>query len=422
MAVKKSAFQRYIDIPLFYKLGSALIIGAIVGLIVGPPMAKIGWLGTLFINLLKMVVMPVVFFSLVVGVSRIPLKKLGKVGVETVIVYMLTSVIAIFIGLAIGNWINPGVGMEIGKAEMTVPSPPSPSQQVLNIIPTNPLASMAAGKVLPTIFFAIIFAIALIKLRDSKEETFKKAGDIIFSFCEGGAQIMYKIVRGVLEYGVIGVFALLATVFGLHGISVIAAFGKVTAAVYGAAGLHILIVYLIAITFLGLRKNPIRMLKGLRIPIVTAFSTRCGYATMPTVLEACENNLKIDRGVFGFTIPLGTTINMDGVGLYMGICSIFAANLVGVHLAFSQQMSIVLVGVLASIGAAAVPSAGLIMLTMVLTQAGLPIAAVAILAGIDPILDRARTVVNEMGDPVVTSLVAKWNHAIDLKSGVWAKR
>lgn len=242
---------------------------------------------------------------------------------------------------------------------------------------------------------------------------------MVFDLVETGAEVMFKIVWGVMEYGVVGVFALMASVFGESGLDVILPFTKLITGLLIAVVVHIIITYLIIIVGGYLRKSPWSFLKGAKNTMLTALSIRSSSGTLPVTMSDAENNLKIDEAIYSFTLPLGATINMDGTAMYQGLAAIFAANLIGQSLTIGQQATVVLTATLASIGTAGVPGSGLIMLTMVLTQLGLPLEVVGFVAGIDPILDRLRTMNNVTGDLAVTSLVAKLNDGIDLESGIW---
>lgn len=416
---QKSLFRQYLEFPVIYKILIALILGAIVGAIVGDKITVIKPLGDLFIRLLKMIVMPIVLASLVVGAASISPAKLGKVGVKIIIYYLITSAFAVLFGLLMANVFKPGLGLELaGTGEITPKTPPPPTEVLLNIVPKNPFAAIVNGEVLPTIFFAIILGIAISYLMNSKNERLRKSGTTLFEFFDGLAEAMYKIVRGVLEYAPYGVFALIAVVVGTQGPGVLGPLGKVVVAVYLGLFLQILIVYGSVLYFF--RFNLITFLKKAKDAMVTAFVTRSSSGTLPVTMRVAEEEMGVDKGVYAFTLPLGATINMDGTALYQGVCAMFIAFAVGQSLPLSQQLMIVLTAVLASIGTAGVPGAGLIMLAMVLEAIGLPLepgTAVAIaygmIAGIDAILDMGRTMVNVTGDLVGTTIVAKTEGALD---------
>jgi len=416
----KSLWRRYIEFPVIYKILIALILGAIVGAIVGKPIAVIKPIGDLFIRLLKMIVMPIVLASLVVGAASIHPARLGRVGVKIMIYYIITSAFAVCFGLLMANLFKPGLGLALQGPEKTIQAaPPSAIDVLLNIVPKNPFAALVQGQVLPTIFFAIILGIAISYLMHSENERLRKSGTTLFEFFDGFAEAMYKIVRGVLEYAPYGVFALIAVVVGEQGPGVLGPLGKVVAAVYIGLALQIFIVYGLVLKIFGF--NIIKFIAKIKEAMVTAFVTRSSSGTLPVTMRVAEEQVGVDRGIYSFTLPLGATINMDGTALYQGVCAMFIAFAIGQPLSITQQLMVVLTAVLASIGTAGVPSAGLIMLAMVLESVGLPIepgTAVAVaygmIAGIDAILDMGRTMVNVTGDLVGTTIVAKTEKALDM--------
>jgi Na+/H+-dicarboxylate symporter len=422
---KSNFMDWYFKSNLLWRILIGLILGAIVGLIAGPGIAWINPLGDLFVRLLKMIVMPVVFFTLVVGAASISPARLGRVGVKIIVFYLLTSAFAVAIGLISANIFKPGMGLSLGAGVAAGKELVQPSliNTLLNIIPKNPFGALAGGAVLPTIFFAIMFGIGLSYLKISKDERIRRAGELVFNFFDGAAEVMYLVVRWVLQYAPIGVFALIAVVFGKQGAKAFGPLGIVTLAVYLAFIVHLLLVYggLLAIFKLGL----IPFLKGAKEAIITAFVTRSSSGTLPVTMRCAEENLGVSRNIFSFTLPLGATINMDGTAIYQGVCALFIGFAIGMPLSFGQQMTVIVTAVLASIGAAGVPGAGAIMLLMVLNSVGLPVeagtpvaAAYAMILGIDALLDMGRTALNVTGDMTGTAIIAKTENALDQKK--WA--
>jgi len=400
----------------------ALVLGAAFGLIVGKPAGQLKPLGDVLVRLLQMVVIPIVFLTLVMAMRRIQPTQLGRLGIQTVVLYVLTTAIAIVFGLAIANVIQPGAGLTIpSTAEASQKSAPGLTEVFMGIFPKNPINAMAEGNVLPVIFFAIVFGIGLALVREEAEEgsAVYEGATSLFRIVEAAANVMFKIVWGVIEYAVVGVFALMAWAFGTTGPDLILSFGKLILALALAIVVHITVTYLLGIVVVALRKSPRDFLGGAREAITTAFAIRSSSGTLPVTMSNAGENLKIDEGVYSFTLPLGATINMDGTAMYQGVGAIFAAGIVGTKLTLAQQVSVLLTATLASVGTAGVPGSGLIMLTLVLTQLGFPLEIIGFVAGIDPILDRMRTMNNVTGDLAVSSVVAKWNDAIDFDHGVW---
>jgi len=412
-------WESYKRFPVIYKILIGFVLGIIAGIVVGPSIAAIKPLGDLLIRLLKMIVAPIVLFSLVVGAASIAPSKLGKIGVKIIIYYLFTSAVAVVIGIFMARIFNVGAGVALGGAhkEIAVKSPPSIVSVLLNIIPTNPFAALTEGKVLQIIFFAIVLGIALTYLMNSKNERLKKAGETTYRVFDGLAEAMYKIVRGILEYMPIGVFALIGYVVAMYGPKVLGPLAIAVVALYVGLFIHIFVTY--GSFLAAFRLNIIKFLKGAKEAMLTAFVTRSSSGTLPVTMRVAEENLGIKRTVFSFTLPLGATINMDGTAMYQAIATFFIANALGVHLTLGQQLLIVLTAVLASIGTAGVPGAGLIMLAMVLQSVGLPLTdpnvalAYSMIAGIDVILDMGRTMVNVTGDLVGTTIVAKTEGELD---------
>ncbi len=413
-AGRTGLFSWYLGSNLLLRILAALVLGAIVGIIVGPEIAWVKPLGDIFVRLLKMIVMPVVFFTLVVGAASISPARLGRVGLKIVAFYLLTSAFAVTIGLLFGNIFRLGSGLDLGAGEAAGRELARPSlvETLMNIIPTNPFGALAEGAVLPTIFFAIIFGIGISYLLASDEEKVRSAAGTVLSFCDGAAEVMYKIVGGVLQYAPIGVFALIAVVFGEQGAEAFGPLGKVTLAMYLALAVHLLLVYggLLSI----FRFNPFKFIARAKEPMITAFVTRSSSGTLPVTMKCAEENMGVSRSVFAFTLPLGATINMDGTAIYQGVCALFVAFAVGLPLDPAQQMTVVITAVLASIGTAGVPGAGAIMLLIVLSSVGLdvdpgtPVAmAYAMILGIDALLDMGRTALNVTGDLTGTTIVAR---------------
>ena len=422
-------FKRYLEYPVLQKILIGLILGAIFGLIAGhygyadAVKTYIKPFGDLFVRLLKMLVMPIVFASLVVGAASISPARLGRVGVKIVVYYLLTSAFAVTLGIIMARVFNPGAGIQLtlGGQQFQPKQAPSMVQTLLNIIPTNPFSALANGQVLPTIFFAIVLGIAITYLMNSKDEKVRKSAETLLNAINGLAEAMYKIVGGVMQYAPIGVFALIANVMAQQGVKVVGELAKVTVAVYVGLVLQILIVYFILLKIFGI--NPIKFISKAKDAMLTAFVTRSSSGTLPVTMRVAKE-MGVSEGIYSFTLPLGATINMDGTALYQGVCTFFIANALGMHLTIGQQLTIVLTAVLASIGTAGVPGAGAIMLAMVLQSVGLPLtdpnvaAAYAMILGIDAILDMGRTMVNVTGDLTGTAIVAKTEG--ELEKGVIA--
>ena len=414
-------WESYKRFPVIYKILIGFVLGIIAGIVVGPQIAVLYPLGQLLIRLLKMIVAPIVLFSLVVGAASITPKKLGRIGTKIIIYYLATSAVAVIIGIFMARLFNVGSGINLTggtSMQVKVSKPPSIVDVLLNIVPTNPFAALTEGKVLQIIFFAIVLGIALTYLMNSKHERLRKAGEITYKVFEGLAEAMYKIVRGILEYMPIGVFALIGYVVAKYGPKVLGPLAIAVVALYVGLFIHIFVTY--GGILAAFRLSIIKFLRGAKEAMLTAFVTRSSSGTLPVTMRVADENLGVKKTVYSFTLPLGATINMDGTAMYQAIATFFIANALGIHLTLAQQLMIVLTAVLASIGTAGVPSAGLIMLAMVLQSVGLPLTnpnvmlAYSMIAGIDAILDMGRTMVNVTGDLVGTTIVAKTEGELDL--------
>jgi Na+/H+-dicarboxylate symporter len=419
----KEYWDRYRSVPIVYRIGAAFVLGSLFGLAVGEPATRLQPLGDLFVRLLSMLIIPIVVFTLLMGARRLSPSNLGKIGGQVVVLYGITSAFAVGIGLAIANLIDPGVGLELGDAEAQSAEAPDLVEVLLNIVPENPVNAMASGDVLPTIFFVVVFGLALALVEQSTDSVDIRNGvEAFYDLAEAGAEAMFKVVWGVMEYGVIGVFALMAAVFGEAGVDALVPFALLILTLALAVTVHIAAVHLGGIVTLLVGESPRGFLVGGKDALVTALSIRSSSGTLPVTMADADDNLQIEEEVYSFSLPLGATINMDGTALYQGVAAVFAANIVGVQLGIGEQLIVVAVAVLASVGAAGVPGTGLIMLTLVLTELGLPLAIVGFVAGVDPILDRMRTITNISGDLAVTTLVAKWHDAVDFGGGTWTER
>lgn len=417
----------YFKTNLLVRILLGLILGAVAGLVFGPKIVWVNPLGDIFVRLLKMIVMPVVMFTLIVGAASIHPARLGRVGVKALGIYMITTAFAVALGLIMGNIFHPGKGLELAGAASTFGkelTQPSLIDTIVNIVPKNPFSAISSGDILPTIFFCLIFGIGVAFLRESEEERVRDAANTVFKFFEGGAEVMYKVVNWILQYAPIGVFALIAVVFGKQGAEAFGPLGIVTFSVYLGLLAHLIFVYGALLSIF--RINPLQFIIRAKEATITAFVTRSSGGTLPVTLGVARDKMGVSKGVYSFTLPLGATINMDGTAIYQGVCAVFVGFAIGSPLTFAQQMTVIMTAVLASIGTAGVPGAGAIMLLMVLNSVGLKVEpgttvamAYAMIFGIDALLDMGRTALNVTGDLAVTCAVAKSEGEMDENS--WAK-
>ncbi len=404
-------------------LGNWILISMILGLIVGlilnfyvtDPFIKeiilidnVFFLGgTLFIKLMKMLVVPLVFCSIIVGVTSISdIRKIGAIGGRAILIYLITTALAVTIALLIAKIINPGIGLNmVGLADASnVTTNVTITNTILSMVPENPLNSLANGDMLPVIIFGVIIGIILAKLKD-ETETINKI------FSEGNT-IMMEMTRIVMKFAPIGVFCLMAKTFATLGFDGLIPLSKYIACILLALAVQAFIVYPTLLVILT-RLNPMKFYRKFFSVMLFAFSSSSSNATIPLNLEKLSE-LGVSRDVSSFTIPLGATINMDGTAIMQGVAVMFASQAYGMDLGVSALITVIFTAVMASIGTAGVPSVGLITLNMVFGSVGLPTDAIGIIMGIDYILDMVRTAVNVTGDAICTIIVAFKNKSIDL--------
>ena len=355
-----------------------------------------------------MMVVPLVFVSLTVGASAIgDIKKLGRVGGKTLAFYLITTAIAISIAIGLANIVNPGSGLDLNalqKSDYSVSAAIPFVDVLVNMVPTNPIQSMTEGNMLQIIVFSLLLGAAITTLGDKA----KKVKDLF----EQLNDVVLKVVEIIMIIAPYGVFALIAKTFATLGYEAMGSLLAYMLTVVGALFIHALLTYqglLVGFTKL----NPITFFKKFMPAIVTAFSTSSSSATIPVTLDTVQNKLGVHEDVSAFTIPLGATINMDCTSIMQGVATVFIAQVYGIELGLTAYLTVIITATLASIGTAGVPGVGLIMLSMVLTQVGLPVEGIGLIIGIDRILDMTRTAVNITGDAVCTLIVAKSENEFD---------
>ncbi len=391
-----------IKFNLITQIFIAFILAIILGIIFKESIAVIAPLGDLFLRLIKFIIAPLILSTLVVGVaSSGDPKQLGRIGLKTVVYYLLTTAVAIIIGLAVAFMMSPGKGVDVSLSESAPAKEAQESQSVvdtfLNIIPENPFEALASGNILQIIFFALFIGLAITFVGEKAQP--------VYRFFDGFAEVMYKITSIVMYVAPIGILGLVAPVIGEYGLSVLLPLLKVILAAVIACILHAAIVYSSAVRLYG-KMNPITFFKGISPAALVAFSTASSAGTLPITLKNTQENLGVPKKISSFVLPLGATINMDGTAIYQGIAVVFIAQFYGLDLSFIQLLTVVVTTVLASIGTAGVPGAGLIMLTMVLSSVDMPLEGIALIAGVDRILDMFRTTLNVVGDASATVVIS----------------
>ncbi|TWK24902.1 Proton/glutamate-aspartate symporter [Bacillus paralicheniformis] len=392
------------------KIIIALLLGAAVGIILNVTSPDVfsklntflfGPLGTIFLNLIKMLVVPIVFFSLTLGVAGLgDPKKLGRIGAKTISFFLVTTAIAIIIGLILALVIKPGtIGTyDTSAAEYSAEKAPSIAETLLNIIPTNPVQAMAEGNMLQIIAFSILVGLGITMLG--------KKADALLKVVEQGNDLMMYLVNLVMKFAPYGTFGLIAGAIGSQGWDAIKAMGLYMIVVILALFIHTIVTYGSAIAFLA-KRNPLTFFKDFSEVMLVAFSTSSSNATLPVSMDVAQRKLKVPEPISSFVQPLGATINMDGTAIMQGVATVFIAQVYGNDLSLTQLLMVVLTAVLASIGTAGVPGVGLIMLAMVLQTVGLPVEGIALILGIDRLLDMIRTAVNTTGDAACAVIVTE---------------
>ena len=409
------------------KLANRILYGLIAGILVGlffnlavgntTPLVKnlLTWvispIGDAFIRAIRMIVVPLVLASLVVGTSSLgDIRKIGRIGGKTVGIYLVTTAIAVTLGLVLAVTLRPGVGLTLPmEGTFTATQPPAFMTVIVNMIPTNPIDALAKGEMLQIIVFAILLGIAV-----------ASAGEIgkpVLKFFESFNDVMLKLTMMIMQVAPYGVFALITRTVINQGMEILLKLAFYVVIVYVGFIIHGIVVYGGIVKVLG-KVNPIEFFKRITPAAVLAFSSASSAATLPVTMDVGVKNLGIKREIASFTLPLGATVNMDGTALYQGVSALFLAQLLGVELSIGQMLTIVLSATLASIGTAGVPGAGMIMLAMVLESVGLPVSAIAIIMGVDRIIDMGRTCMNVTGDLACTLAVARSENALDYPSSV----
>ncbi len=377
----------------------------------GPGSESLSWIGDMFMRLIRMVVVPLVFVTLISGVvSMGDPSKLGSLGAKTLAIYMATTLAAITIGLTLAVIMQPGAGVDFtgsapGQIQETIPL----SQRLIEIIPVNPIAALAEGNILAVIFFALMVGVSLL--------TIGEKGKPVADVMHASSDMMIKITHWIMEVAPFGVFALIATVAGTQGVAALLDVLTLALAVLIACIVHLVVVHGIIIMKLTLGLSPVMFFRGARDAMLVAFSTSSSSATLPVTLSVAEENLGIKPVVASTVLPLGSTINMDGTALYVGIVSVFAAQAFGIELSFADYVVMAGATTLVSVGTAAVPGASIFLMAAVMGTIDMTPEQIAIVIGFiipfDRPLDMLRTVVNIGGDLSVATAVANWEDEFD---------
>ena len=397
-------WRRYRDTALFVKMTVGFVLGLIVAFVFGEQAQVLSPLGDILLNLLQLIVIPIIMVTLIDAVNSTRPGNLVRVAFKTFAFYILTTIAAVVISLALALLINPGTGLHRPEKSAETPDAPSFVDQLVSIFPDNIFKALADGNILALIFVSMVIGLTLAGMRRSTEETISGFGKLVYDLVLAAKEMTFRILAGILQYAPFGVLALVASDIGSQGLDALTALGKLTGVVYAGLAAQILLIY---IPLLLINRIPVGgFFRVAGAPMATAFTTQSSSGTIPVSLEATRK-AGILQEVAGFVIPLGATINMDGAVIRLGASVVLAANIVGHDMTVLELGAVVLTATLVSIGTAGVPGAGLIGLTILLQQAGLPLETVALVAGVDVILGMGATMINITGDLVGAHLIDK---------------
>lgn len=397
-------WRRYRDTALFVKMTVGFVLGLIVAFVFGEQAQVLSPLGDILLNLLQLIVIPIIMVTLIDAVNSTRPGNLVRVAFKTFAFYILTTIAAVVISLALALLINPGTGLHRPEKSAETPDAPSFVDQLVSIFPDNIFKALADGNILALIFVSMVIGLTLAGMRRSTEETISGFGKLVYDLVLAAKEMTFRILAGILQYAPFGVLALVASDIGSQGLDALTALGKLTGVVYAGLAAQILLIY---IPLLLINRIPVGgFFRVAGAPMATAFTTQSSSGTIPVSLEATRK-AGILQEVAGFVIPLGATINMDGAVIRLGASVVLAANIVGHDMTVLELGAVVLTATLVSIGTAGVPGAGLIALTILLQQAGLPLETVALVAGVDVILGMGATMINITGDLVGAHLIDK---------------
>ena len=395
-------------LKLHWQILIALVAAVIFGLFFTQYVKYISWMGDLFLRALKMIIVPLILTSIISGVANIGgASNLGKLGLKTLTYYITTSLLAILVGLTIVNLIQPGVGADLGfqKSVSEIGSSGDLGNILLRLVPTNIFDALARADMLAVIFFSILAGYFINKIAEEYKNPF-------INLVNAGFEIMMKITSFVIKFAPLGILGIVAGVVASQAadkaalMEIVQRLGLYMSSVLLGLIFHAFITLPLILRLYG-KVNPWHHFKAMTTPLLTAFSTSSSSATLPLTLEAVENEVGVSNKITSFVLPLGATVNMDGTALYEFVAAIFIAQAYGVHLGFVQQFVVVFTALLASIGAAGIPMAGLVMITVVLSSVGLPLEGVGLILAVDRILDMCRTTVNVWSDSCGAAVIAK---------------
>ena len=404
-------FLKQKKVSFGFRVLTAMLLGVVIGVIFNKDSLLIEPVGTAYVNLIKMLVIPLVVTSLISSVTSLDnTDKLKKIGFKTIGFLILTTVFATIIGAIVGNLMNLGAGVQfIVDASFKAKELPKFSSVILDMVPSNPVSDMANAKIIPVIFFAVLIAVAIIVEGNKNAATVKPFKDFINSF----AKIMLTITKMIIELTPYGVFGLMVPVAAKYGLVSLLPLAKLIIAMYLGCIIHILLIHGSMIAFIA-KVNPLKFFKKISEALIVAFTTRSSYGTLPVTIKVLTNNAKISDRIASFVAPIGASIGMNGGGgVYPTVVAIFVARMFHIDLTISHYMILLITTAISSIGIAGVPGAATISATIVLSSLGLPVEGLAMVLGIDVVMDMVRTMTNVAGSSVVALLVASTENEFD---------
>lgn len=411
-----TAFQKNImntfsksKFPLHYQILLALVLGFFFGYFLPEWTNYTNWAGTIFLRILNMIVIPIILCSIIIGVSTLDKgESMGKITIKTIIFYLVTTTLAILTGFFLVTWFKPGTGIPLNmsaSAENVDVSSDKIGDIIINIVPKNIFEALASGQLLPIIFFAFIFGFFMVKIKTEQQQFLR-------SFFESILEVIMRITVFVIKLAPYGVFSIASkeiarqVSLGNDVNELIQRLGIYVLVVVGGILFHGLVTLSLILRFVA-GVNPLKHLKNMATPLITAFSTSSTNATLPVTMKAVEENDGVSKKIIGFTIPLGATINMNGTALYECVAVLFIAQVYGIELTITQQVLVVATSLLAAVGAAGIPMAGIVMMVIILKSVGLPIEGIGLILPVDRLLDMFRTSLNTYGDTCAAVVIAR---------------
>lgn len=393
----------YCNKSFMVKMTVGFLLGIVAGVLFGDISTIFNPLGRLFLNLLKMVVIPLVVLSLIVAVNHSNPKELGRIGLKIFPFYLISTAIAVVVGIGLAKITNPGLGLTLPlDASIDTPTKPSFVDTLLNMVPSNIINAFASGDILAVVFVSVVFGLAILLMRHADGEKERQMGELLFGIMQAGNEAVNKILMGVLQYAPIGVFGITANTFGSQGLDTVMALGKFIATSYLGVIILLAVVFPLMLKAFGVKV--IKFYKDIKEAVFTSFVTSSSLSTLPITIKVAQK-AGIGERVANLTLPIGATVNMNGTALRFGVAVIFASQIMGITLSNTELASIVIIGTMAAVGTAGVPGAGLIGMSIVFAQANLPIEIVALTAGINVLVDMIFTCGNVTGDLVGAKIV-----------------